>query len=71
MTIGLLACVLLGSAGGKTGHPKISGMKNLFARTYPTPFLEAGSWVMEKGLLSAKDAAPFDQRVLWKLCARS
>jgi hypothetical protein len=44
--------------GGKNDHPKTSGMKALFAANLSNAILKKpGSWVMEKGVLSAKDSS--------------
>jgi hypothetical protein len=57
ITISLLVCSFAwAQQGGKNGHPKTSGMKPLFAANLSNAVLaKPDSWIMEKGVLHAKD----------------
>jgi hypothetical protein len=47
--------VLCGQAAAQSGHPDTKGWKDLFAPDLSNAVMEKGSWVMEQGVMSAKD----------------
>lgn len=59
--LGLVLALLIGSPiwaqkGGKSGHPNTKKWKDLFAADFSNAIVaKPTSWVMEKGVLSAKD----------------
>jgi hypothetical protein len=56
--VALLVCSL--GWAQKSTHPNTKGWKNLLADDFSNAVIKPGSWVMEKGVLSAKD-----QSTLW------
>jgi hypothetical protein len=54
--LGLLVCGFLNGQGvPPKGHPDTSGWKDLFAPDLSNAVMDPGSWVMQQGILSAKD----------------
>jgi hypothetical protein len=58
LVIALMVCSM--GWAQKSGHPKTSGWKNLLAKDLSNAVVTPGAWVMEKGVLNAKD-----QSTLW------